>query len=238
MLESYFDEIRQKRNSKRIFWVIVLIGAIFLYFFFQGKYLAINIDWKNILGESGTININRDNIELRSFGVINIKTQPQDARITINGVDHYSGEQILSPYGEYEANIDRTGYIPASMQFHIDGDINYFINNLTLLPIPQYTKATPINDARIYPIADQTWIAVTSSGMMLYQGDFMTGTLITSGSVLTHIGDGKFLSGETLMSYDVKKHEWRDDTPTIVKRFLESCTHPQFSHGLVLCDER
>lgn len=45
MLDSYFQEVRNKRRKNIIFWLLVLIFAIFLYLFFNGKYISVNVDW-------------------------------------------------------------------------------------------------------------------------------------------------------------------------------------------------
>lgn len=48
MLQSYDQEIREKRRAARIFWYIVCIFAIFLFFFFQGYYPSIRIGLETI----------------------------------------------------------------------------------------------------------------------------------------------------------------------------------------------
>lgn len=55
MLESYFQEIKRRKRRKLFFWILVFIFAMLLYFFFKGKYISINLNWNNILSQSGNI---------------------------------------------------------------------------------------------------------------------------------------------------------------------------------------
>ena len=55
MLESYFQEIKRRKRRKLFFWILVFAFATLLYFFFKGKYISINLNWNNILSQSGNI---------------------------------------------------------------------------------------------------------------------------------------------------------------------------------------
>lgn len=55
MLESYFQEIKRRKRRKLFFWILVFVFAMLLYFFFKGKYISINLNWNNILSQSGNI---------------------------------------------------------------------------------------------------------------------------------------------------------------------------------------
>lgn len=107
MLETYFQEIRRKKTEKRIFWFCVMCLTVVLYFFFQGKYLVLNVNLSSLFSASGETHSGmiQNYFELRSFGVINVKTIPRTANITINNEQRASGEQILTPYGEYILDI-------------------------------------------------------------------------------------------------------------------------------------
>lgn len=161
MLETYFQEIRRKRTEKRIFWAFVLLSTMILYFFFQGKYLAININLTSLLSFSGQVDSGsgQNYFEFRSFGVINVKTMPRTARISINGQNHTSGEQILTPYGNYHLHVTHPGYLTGSIYFRIDTSQDYYISDIHLLPIPQYRHHQSWSSGTyVTPIGEKSWI--------------------------------------------------------------------------------
>ena len=49
MLDSFHEEIRRKRRSYQIFWVIVIVFATLLYMFFQGYYFSIRLGFEKLL---------------------------------------------------------------------------------------------------------------------------------------------------------------------------------------------
>ena len=55
MLDSFYEEIQRKRNSYRIFWVIVIVFAVLLYMFFQGYYFSVRLGFEKLLEAGGVV---------------------------------------------------------------------------------------------------------------------------------------------------------------------------------------
>lgn len=166
MLESYFEEIRRKRRHTRIFWLITLLCAVGLYFFFKGYYISFNINWKNIFSETGTIftNTGEDIASIHPFGIIHVKALPREARLTLNGNEPYrNGEKFMANHGEYTLNIDHFGYLSGNMIFSIDRDNNFYIDDIVLLKNPSYQRFPQISEAEIVSVGENAWIATTAS---------------------------------------------------------------------------
>lgn len=105
-MQSYYDEIQQKKRASRIFWILVFSFAIFLYYFFQGYYPSLDISLKQIFTGSGMTRLERDEF-IESFGIVNIRVEPQDARIQINREDIGYDEKKMVPYDEYLLSIGK-----------------------------------------------------------------------------------------------------------------------------------
>ncbi len=186
MLESYFQEIRQKRRRKLFFWFLVFFFAILLYFFFKGKYVSININWNNLLSQSGAIiaennsgstatgSKNADIFAFNSFGIVNVKVFPKDASIWLNDKTYINDSKPWLDYDHYKLSIWKEGYIDANIEFDITEEKNFYIDDITLLKKPEYKRSETLYDGRIISVGDNSWITYTSSGMMLYQKNFNT----------------------------------------------------------------
>lgn len=240
MLETYFAELRRKKIEKRIFWFFVLLSTLLLYFFFQGKYLVINMDFASFFSWSGNTQTGSDQhyFEVRSFGVLNVKTVPNDARVYINQELYRSGEQLYRPYGTYLIRVEKEWYLTGAMLSVLWETSNFYIDTVRLLPTPLYMHSPHIHDARIVPIGSSAWIGASSSGMMLYQNTFNTGTLILSGIILEHISDGIFLSGNTLVEYSLLDQKWNPIHIPSLDTYMSACTgSPSFRYGIFFCKE-
>lgn len=234
MLESYFQEIKQKRRRKLFFWLIVLIFAIFLYFFFKGKYMSINIDWKQFLSHSGTT-ITEENIEatasgsktkdlvtFNSFGIVNVKVFPKDANIWLNDKTYANDSKPWLDYGHYKMSIWRNDYLDATIEFDITEEKNFYISEINLLKKPEYKQSETLSDGRIISIGNDSWITYTSSGMILYQKDFSTGSLIST-ATFDHLGDGYFFNGKNIMTYSPLEGKWMPNATLPIQNFLKNC---------------
>jgi hypothetical protein len=93
----------------------------------------------------------------------------------------------MTNYGTYSLLMTRDGYVPGRIEFVIDRETPYYIDDIDLLPVPQYTRVGTGID-HIANIRDNAWIAHTASGMILLDETLSGGILISSG-VLTHIGE-------------------------------------------------
>ena len=82
--------------------------------------------------------------------------------------------------------------MPYTSELTIGRDTPYYIDFISLLPDIQYTRFGS-GISHIANIHDNEWVGHTASGMILYDEDFSGKVLISSG-VLTHIGEGYFLS--------------------------------------------
>lgn len=145
------------------FWVIVLIFAVFLYFFFKGKYMSVNIDFQNFFSKTPTENTQNLPEEseseaknpifaFNSFGVVNVKVVPKDATIWLNEKNYTNDSTPWLDYGAYSLAIWRENYLDANINFDITEEKNFYINTISLLKKPQYQKSPLIQDGRIVNI--------------------------------------------------------------------------------------
>jgi hypothetical protein len=107
MIETYHTEVTKKRRNARWFWVIVFLFATFLYFFFQGYYPDVRLGLKRIFLENhtGTASGSFEDL-IRSFGLINVKTLPTTATITIGSGTYGNNEKRMTSYGDYTMQIE------------------------------------------------------------------------------------------------------------------------------------
>ena len=251
MLESYFQEIKRRKRRKLFFWILVFVFATLLYFFFKGKYISINLNWNNILSQSGNIiseteksvsgttqtgSFAKNLITFNSFWIVNVKVFPRDSQIYLNHEPYSNDSKPRIDYGDYLLEIFHDGYIAAEMNFSITEEKNFYIDDISLLKTPKYSLFPKIQDGRIVSIGDNSWIGYSSSGMLLYQKNFEKPTRISKVNY-DHIGGGKFLSGGTLIEYSQIDEKWLPNTNLAVKKFLNNCPNPNYQNGLIHCEE-
>ncbi len=199
MIETYHTEVTKKRRNARWFWVIVFLFAIFLYFFFQGYYPDVRLGIKRMFLEdtTNTASGNFDDL-IRSFGIINVKTIPTTAVITIGSGAYGNNEKRMTNYGAYTMNIESPWYRENSLNFSIDKEKPYFIEEISLLPIPKYSKTIGI--ATVYQVDNDTYLIQTASWLTA-SGIVSNTGIITKNPNLKHIGGLYFQSGTTLYGW-------------------------------------
>lgn len=223
MIETYHTEVTKKRQNARWFWVTVFLFATFLYFFFQGYYPDVKLGLKRIFSEDNTSTASGNFEDLiRSFGIINVKTIPTTATITIGSGLYGNNEKRMTNYGEYIMTIENPWYRENIINFTIDKGKPYFIEEITLLPIPQYTKTIDIDTT--YQIDADTYLVKTASGLTASGVVSNTG-IITKNSNLKHIGGIYFQSWSLL-------YEWQGDMLSRGNRerenFINTCPNTQW----------
>jgi hypothetical protein len=215
--------------------MIVFLFAGFLYFFFQGYYPSIDFSIREIFSTGGVRNYEGKDI-IKSFGIINVSAKPKDALILLGSGTYANDEKRMTNYGEYTLNIGKSGYIPYISSFEIARDTPYYIDILTLLPRITYTKIGT-EMTHVTKISDTLWTAHSASGMILLTESFTGQTLISSW-VLTSIGEGYFLSGSTLMSYNTSKEIWERKIWSGSISFIKSCEkNLSVKEGMLWCPE-
>jgi hypothetical protein len=170
---------------------------MFLYFFFQGYYPSVNLSWKEYFSSGELRRPEREDL-VRSFGIVNIRVEPRDARILLSGEDLGNDEKKMVSYGKYRLSIGKPGYIQDWVDFSIDREMPYYIDEVSLIPQATYTKIGT-GALSLSKISDSGWMAETSSGNMLYEASFLSGNSLPSFG--THIGEGYYLDGRTTYRY-------------------------------------
>ncbi|MCK9272490.1 hypothetical protein M0P65_03000 [Candidatus Gracilibacteria bacterium] len=123
MIQSYNDEVRNKKRKNIIFWIVVFSFASYLFLFFQGYYLNIDFNFKTKEPQN----------VLRQFGIINILTLPEADKIIINGVNYQNNSRSIFDFGNYSVKINKDGYIPVSLNFNINKENTYYTNTINLI---------------------------------------------------------------------------------------------------------
>jgi hypothetical protein len=143
MLESYQQEIMRKRAGRRVFWLAVLGLTVFLYLFFQGYYPYVRVDFANFFNERPITAPEKPQV-VRAFGIINVRTSPVADRISIrqaNGTERVvtNDDKVFSDFGNYSVRIEKTGYVPLSLDVILDKANSFSINVFNLLKTPTAT---------------------------------------------------------------------------------------------------
>lgn len=175
-MQSYYDELHKKRTASRIFWFLVFSFALFLYYFFQGYYPSFDISLQQILSGSGMRNIERDEL-VRSFGIVNIRVEPRDARIQINREDIGYDEKKMVRYDTYSLSIGKPGYVQDRLSFIIDKNTPYYIDTVRLLPKAEYNQVYT-GTLTLIKMNDENWISINNRGAATYEKDFAIPTRI------------------------------------------------------------
>ncbi|NRH20867.1 hypothetical protein HOO68_02385 [Candidatus Gracilibacteria bacterium] len=228
MLESYQQEVKRKRQSARIFWLIVFVCSLFLYFFFQGYYPDIRVGMRRIFMEPGNNNFTGSTDIMRSFGIINVRTTQLDANITLGSGSYANNEKRMSDYGNYTMDIQKSGYISNHLEFTIDREKPYFIEKVSLFPRPEYKKFNSIED--IFPMKNGGVLMRTASGI-IFSGSTFSGKLVYT-APLKFIGD-KYFSTETgVLIWENNSFENGDLS---IKNFVQTCKNVEWKYDLFYC---
>ena len=99
---------------------------------------------------------------MRSFGISNVRTIPIDATILLGSGSYSNNEKRMSDYGNYTMRIEKPSYLTNSLGFTIDAEKPFFIEKVSLLPVPMYKKISGITE--IYPLQDGDALIKTASG--------------------------------------------------------------------------
>lgn len=207
MLDSYFEEVRKKRRKNLIFWILVFIFAIGLYFFFQGKYISINIGSQNIFSQNidslsektstGVLETEKTSenpiFSLHSFGIVNVKVFPRDSHIFLNDKPYINDSKPRVDYGKYTLKMNHDDYISGEMNFEISDEKAFYIDDVVLLKRPEYSVFSSLSDSRIMAVGQDQWISYSGSGMVFYKNDFLTGSQISLKN-FPFLGEHKFYS--------------------------------------------
>lgn len=234
MIQSYQEEIRAKRIAARIFWLVVFVFAGFLYFFFQGYYPSIDFRLTNITG-SGNVSGEERGVSIRSFGIVNVKASPLSSILTLNNNSYGNDEKKMVDYGDYTLNISGEAYLPSNLHFSINREKSYYIDSINLVRRPTYARYQKHID-QISKIDTDTWIARSEPNILLFEKDFSAGVLIASWSI-TPIGEWRFLSGNTIVSYDLLTHAWVREASEEWESFSEKCSSVAVKNTFLFCRE-
>lgn len=167
---------------------------------------------------------------IRSFGIINVRTTPQEASIYLGSGTYTSNEKRMSDYGDYTMHITESGYLSNTMDFRIDREKPFFIEKVSLLPKPIYRKLQKSNE--LYQVTDNTYIIRTASGL-IWSGATMTGRVNYSGS-LDQIGGVYFMTNRGVLRWSTDKFLIADQ---YIQDYVETCPHVEWVSGLFSCPQ-
>jgi hypothetical protein len=213
MLDSFHEEIRRKRHSYILFWVIVLGFAVLLYMFFQGYYVNVSLGFKKLLHAGSTTLISSASWVvappeslLKSFGIINLRVTPEPNSMTINGAAYKNGDKQIFDYGVYSLDVQNPGYLPIQIRIELSRNKSFYLNTINMLRL----WAESQNSSNLTSIVKNgsNWIATTQSGgYEIIKTPYWSGSVIpmtTASGVIRwatrHIGEGFFSSGSTLFA--------------------------------------
>lgn len=155
----------------------------------------------------------------------------------LNSGSYTNNEKKMVNYGDYALQFSRRDYLPTQIHFSIGKEKPYLIEDIFLLPEPQYQEYVSGSNLEDFTkISESKWLA-TASGSIYLLGESFSGTeRIMSGS-FHHIGDGYFLSGNTLVRYDEQEQTWSPVSHIKWAALARRCDSPTVTHGLISCQE-
>lgn len=245
MIETYFEEVKRKKRNARIFWLITLIISIIFYLFFKGYYLSFDVDLKNFFLEKNKAQTWSENtltwssspmVSVNSFGIIHIKTSPSDTEIWLNSDKKYnSSEKYFTDYGVYSADFGKNWFLSGSLDFEINSETNFYINEIFLLKNPEY-KISNLKDSRIFSVWANSWIGYMSWSTVLYENNFKK-PLILANKELSHIGDNKFFSWSEIVEFSPFYKKFIPVSSEIQKNFIKTCEKIFVNSYYLYCPE-
>ena len=69
---------------------------------------------------------------LRSFGIINLRVDPNPSTLTLNGGPYINGEKKFVDYGKFEIYVAEPGYIPFTLDIELSQNHSFYLNNIRL----------------------------------------------------------------------------------------------------------
>ncbi len=103
---------------------------------------------------------------IKSFGIINVSVKPEDATLLLSSGAYSNDEKRMTNYGSYSLSIIREPYITDIVSFEINRDIPYYIDIVSLIPKPIYSRVGTGME-NIAKISNNGWIAHTASGLLM-----------------------------------------------------------------------
>ena len=146
MIQSYKEEVTSRRNKAAIFWFVVFVFSGFLYLFFQGYYL--NLDLKDIkVADTKPSNI------LKQFWIIKMQVFPEPQEIYIDKVRYWNWDKKILDYWFYPVEIYSSWSIPVNFDIEINKDHPIFYETINQFKRFKYHKLDMTFD-ELYKVDD------------------------------------------------------------------------------------
>lgn len=166
-----------------------------------------------------------------------MRAYPKDTKILLNEKPYINDSKPQVDYGNYLLELDHDNYLTGAMNFTINDEKNFYIDDIVLLKKPEYKKFPKISDANIVALQNDYWLNSTASGTMLYHKEFLTGSLVSPKN-FKNIGGDKFLSGTTLVNFDPINRTWSSASEhPILANFVKTCENPLYKNSLYYCSK-
>lgn len=208
MLDSYHDEVRKKRNNHAIFWGVVFVFGVLLFMFFQGYYFSVSVGFEQLLQKHGPTEQKQPLSQiLKSFGIINLKVNPNPQTLTLNGEPYTNGDNKFVDYGDYELRVEEPGYIPLMLEIGLSRNHSFYLNTIRLFKNPiEKTFVRPTvkieklgsgflsydSSGSVYQHASSIGTGTLLDSILLITGSG-TSTVMNTGSGISPLGEGFFL---------------------------------------------
>lgn len=172
--------------------------------FFQGYYFSVKVGFERLLQQnSGTASGVVDTASiLQSFGIINLRVNPNPATLTLNGSPLINGEKKFVDYGDFEIFVEQPGYIPLTLDIELSRNHSFYLNTIQLFKNPTenvFSKSVKKLEklGGGYLLTDNSgsiwnYPNVSSTGVLVQNKISGTGGLTDTGGVIASLGEGYF----------------------------------------------
>lgn len=226
MIPSYKEELRSRAKKNFVFWVIVLIFAVFLQLFFQGYY----INYRGFMHGSDE----SKKTFLKPFGIIDVHVFPSPDSMRINDEGYNNSTKTIFDLGTYMLSIQKEGYIGLTFPIEITEKNPFYADAINLIRYPEY-QSTGLDFNRIEKVDSVFITASGSRALYVVDKDFHIQKMINTQYV--YLGGRYFSDGRSLFEYVYTKDTFTPiDTQGIVKTG-SGCTGWALYSGVPFCAE-
>lgn len=223
MIPSYQEELRIHRNKSRFFWTVVVVFAVFLFYFFQGYYF----NYRQLFH----MNDESKKTFLKPFGIIDVRVFPSPDDIKINNEDYDNNSKTIFDLGKYNISIQKKGYIPLVFPVDIAKDHPFYTNTVNLIRLPKYSTL-PVDFERVYRVDKLFFVQVPGSKNFLVLDSLYR---ILSGIVTTYdyIGGVYFTDRRNIFKYNIDTDKFK--TVLSKENIPVQCAKTSWYNEMIFC---
>jgi len=201
--------------------------------FFQGYYFSVRLGFEQLL-QKGPEKDNQSITQiLKSFGIINLKVNPEPRTLTLNGQPYVNGDKKFVDYGAYELHVEEPNYIPLTLDIELSRNHSFYLNTIRLFKNP-VEKPFERDTDRIEKIGAGFLSFGTGALLDAVINVSSTGAASTStGITAVSLGEGYFSFKSRIYALNAEGKLAIDDT----FKAVNLCPNARMVHAEIYCPD-